>query len=54
MVTSSLCCGEFYTLYIELSCAHYAGDLTIIQYIVYSMLTGLYTKYRTLAFCPGM
>ena len=37
MVTSSLSCGEFY---IELPCAHYAGDLTIIQYIVYSMLIG--------------
>ena len=37
MVTSSLWCGEFY---IDLPCAHYAGDVTIIQYIVYSMLTG--------------
>ena len=36
MVTSSLCCGEFYILYIGLLFVHYAGDLTIIQYIVYN------------------
>ena len=35
MVTSSLLCGEFYILYIDLPCVHYAGDVTIIQYIVY-------------------
>ena len=35
MVTSSLWCGEFYILYVDLPCAHHA---TIIQYIVYSML----------------
>ena len=35
MVTSSL-----YILYIDLPCAHYARDVTIIQYIVYSMLIG--------------
>ena len=40
MVTSSLICGESYILYIYLSYAHYAGDVTIIQYIVYSMLIG--------------
>ena len=40
MVTSSLLCGEFYILYKKLPCAHYAEDLTIIQYIVYSMLIG--------------
>ena len=39
MVTSSLWCGEFYILNIDVPCAHYAGDVTIIQYIVYSMLT---------------
>ena len=39
MVTSSLGCGEFYILYIDLSCAHYA-DVSITQYIVYSMQTG--------------
>ena len=38
MVTSSLRCGEFYILYIDFPCAHYAGDVTIIQCIVYSML----------------
>ena len=38
MVTSSLWCGEFYLLYVDLPCAHHAGDVTIIQYIVYSML----------------
>ena len=35
MVTSSLRCGEFYILYIDLPCVHYAGDVTIIQHIVY-------------------
>ena len=40
MVTSSLRCGESYILYIDLPFAHYAGDVTIIQYIVYSMLIG--------------
>ena len=42
MVTSSLRCGEVYILYIDLPCAQYAGDVTIIQYIVYtcSMLIG--------------
>ena len=48
MVTSSLCCSEFYILYIDLPCAHYTGDVTMIQYIVYSMLKVLYTAYRTL------
>ena len=40
METSSLWCGKFCILYIALPCAHYAGDVTIIQYIVYSMLIG--------------
>ena len=45
MATSSLSCGESYILYIQhvhvdLPCAHYAEDVTIIQYIVYSMLIG--------------
>ena len=42
MVTSSLSCGEFYILYTDLPCAHYARDVTSIQYIVYiySMLIG--------------
>ena len=40
MVTSSLCCGESYILYIDLPYPHYAGDVAIIQYIVYSMLIG--------------
>ena len=43
MVTSSLRCGEVYILYIDLPCAHNAGDVTIIQYIIYSML---YTASR--------
>ena len=37
MVTSSF---DVVSSYIDLPCAHYAGDVTIIQYIVYSMLTG--------------
>ena len=40
MATSSVWCGEFYILYIDLPYAHYAGDVTIIQYIVYSMPIG--------------
>ena len=40
MVTSSLSCGEFYILYIDPPCVQYAGDVTIIQYIIYSMLIG--------------
>ena len=40
MVTSSLWCSEFYILYVDLPCAHYAEDVTITQYIVYSMLIG--------------
>ena len=31
---------------------HYAGDVTIIQYIVYSMLIG--PEYRILVLCPRM
>ena len=47
--------SEFYILYINLPCAHYAGDVTIIQYIVYSMLIGpIYSEYRTLVLCPRM
>ena len=30
MVTSSLSCGEFYILYIDPPCGHYAGDVTIM------------------------
>ena len=40
MVTSTLSCGESLILYIDLPCAHYAGDVTTIQCIVYSMLIG--------------
>ena len=46
MVTSSLWCGESYILYIDLLCAHYAGDVTIIQYIVYSTPNWLYRTLR--------
>ena len=52
MVTSSLCCGE---IYIDLPCAHYAGNVTIIQYIVYNIyiiiyLDNIYSLFSTLTY----
>ena len=48
MVTSSLLCGASYILYIDLPCAHYAGNVTSynMSYIVHRI--ELYTKYKTL------